>query len=971
MSYRCRGRSFECPKNSRTPRLAFAAALLCATGPFAQASTWTVNRTSDASVGIASNCTSTPQTNNCRLRDAFAASASGDTILFSVATNSVITLLNGPLTLANNLTVDASGSPGLRIDLNSNTRAFIVNSGVTGSISNLIISHAVWPLGDGGGIRNSGSLTLTNVKVDQCIAGTNSTAGNGGGIYNDGQLTLVGSTVSNSTAHGNGGGIYNANVLILESGTNVSTNNATGDGGGIDSSGTLQVTDSTVSGNTAVHGGGILGRPGGTVTLTNSTLSANSASAFGGGVINDAINGGAQGTLTLVNTTLFGNSATITAAGLDNYGVLTLTYATLAGNAGTLLRVSHGTISATNSLVAGACSIAPGALILNSGNFGACPGFTSANPLLGPLQDNGGPTLTSLPGPGSPAIDAVGCAAAPTTDQRGISRPQGSQCDAGAAEVVTCYVKSDAAGTNSGTSWADAYTDLQAALADNHCDQDWVARGVYKPTITSDRSISFNIRPRISVLGGFAGSETKASQRVAIVNPTVLSGDIDNNDTGFNGVDSQTTQIAGNNSFHVVVLDGTTAAGPILNSTLLDGFTITGGAANGAASDASGGGVFCNGAGAGHACSPTLSHILFAGNLATSLGGGIYSDGTGGEASPLVVASTFTGNHSANGGGAFADAAANAPFYVNDTFTGNSAAYGAALYTRFTGAAGTLTVSNITSSGNASSSGGAIAQYCVVGGSPNVALTNVLLWGDSGGPSGSEELVVANCASSPTFTNSIVMGSGGSGAWNPAFGTNGGGNLDVNPTLGPLLDNGGGTPTMLPSAGSPAIDAALDTTCNAAPVNALDQRGITRPLGVHCDIGAVEASPLSLSLTDHTLYLVGGQDTYYVLVLTNPSVVNTVSGIHVTGAASAALDGANTFWSCTPPDANSACSSGSGAFDDLATLGPSTSLVWVIGVTVVANSNEPVATFRVEVSGVGAASDSDILTIFHSGFESP
>jgi hypothetical protein len=113
VSYRCRGRAFECPKNSRTPRLAFAAALLCAIGQFAQASTWTVNRTSDGSVGIASNCTSTPQTNFCRLRDAFAASANGDTIVFNVGTNSVITLSNGPLTLASNLTVDASGSPGL------------------------------------------------------------------------------------------------------------------------------------------------------------------------------------------------------------------------------------------------------------------------------------------------------------------------------------------------------------------------------------------------------------------------------------------------------------------------------------------------------------------------------------------------------------------------------------------------------------------------------------------------------------------------------------------------------------------------------------------------------------------------------------------------------------------------------------------------------------------------------------------
>jgi hypothetical protein len=88
------------------------------------------------------------------------------------------------------------------------------------------------------------------------------------------------------------------------------------------------------------------------------------------------------------------------------------------------------------------------------------------DPMLGPLSDNGGPTQTMALLPGSPAIDAgTSCTA---TDQRGVTRPQGAACEIGAYEVphqsVIYYVKWDANGANNGTSWINAYTDLQSAL---------------------------------------------------------------------------------------------------------------------------------------------------------------------------------------------------------------------------------------------------------------------------------------------------------------------------------------------------------------------------------------------------------------------------------------------------------------------------------------------------------------------------
>jgi len=86
-----------------------------------------------------------------------------------------------------------------------------------------------------------------------------------------------------------------------------------------------------------------------------------------------------------------------------------------------------------------------------------------------------------------------------------------------------------------------------------------------------------------------------------------------------------------------------------------------------------------------------------------------------------------------------------------------------------------------------------------------------------------------------------VQGSGGSSAWSFNLGTDLGGNLDADPKLGPLQDDGGTTETMLPGAGSSAIDHGDAATCSDAPVSGVDQRGVTRPQGAECDIGAVES----------------------------------------------------------------------------------------------------------------------------------
>jgi hypothetical protein len=222
------------------------------------------------------------------------------------------------------------------------------------------------------------------------------------------------------------------------------------DGGGIYNDGTLTLTNSTVSGNSAGQGGGIDNY--GTLTLIHSTVSGNSAAVGGGGIFN-------LGTVTLTNSTVSGNTAegVYSGGGIFNAGRLTLTNSTVSGNT-TLDNVgggifNDGTLTLTNTLVDNDCA---GATVSGGGNLespGNTCGFdqptdqvnvTAEQLKLGPLQDNGGPTMTHALLPGSVAIDVipeadcVDAEGAPlTTDQRGEPRPEtgGTLCDVGAFEV--------------------------------------------------------------------------------------------------------------------------------------------------------------------------------------------------------------------------------------------------------------------------------------------------------------------------------------------------------------------------------------------------------------------------------------------------------------------------------------------------------------------------------------------------------
>lgn len=266
----------------------------------------------------------------------------------------------------------------------------------------------------------------------------------GGGIWNEGTLTLTDCRISGNTAslgtepveEVGGGGIYGGN-LTLERST-VSENRTIGlgadeRGGGI-YGGSATLIDSTVSGNTTGGNGGGIYLGVGKLVLINSTVSGNEAGVMGGGIV-------VRDELIMTNSTVSGNTANDSVNGvLADFGTVTVTSSTIAGDAS----VHGGVWTVTGTLIEGDCLF--GVITSNGYNIES-PGNTCSfdqstdktgvpDPMLGPLQNNGGPTETHALLPGSDAIDQISEAACEIDeDQRGVARPQGPSCDVGAFEV--------------------------------------------------------------------------------------------------------------------------------------------------------------------------------------------------------------------------------------------------------------------------------------------------------------------------------------------------------------------------------------------------------------------------------------------------------------------------------------------------------------------------------------------------------
>jgi len=388
------------------------------------------------------------------LRQALVDAHGGDFINFARTLNGqTITLTSGELLVDKSITISAPGPTYLTLNADGMSRVLHIGPGTTVNISRLTITGGVLLFpneGNGGGVLNDhATLRLTNCAVDF------NGAANGGGIYNDGSSGSATLTIINSTVRGNfspaGAGIFNdgdqgsATLTIINSvvSDNQSTNGSppkdVGVAGGILNGGTLTITNSTVTGNSASNeGGGILN--GGALTVISSTISGNRAGGFGEN--NFPGNGGgifSQGTLTISNSTISGNSAWGDAFKGPGYG---------GGISGAGVEINNSTISDNSATIGGGISaggnVAIGNTILNNnsganidgtvtshgynvssddggGNLNGPGDQINTDPLLGPLQDNGGPTFTHALLPGSPAIDTgdPNFTGPPSSDQRG------------------------------------------------------------------------------------------------------------------------------------------------------------------------------------------------------------------------------------------------------------------------------------------------------------------------------------------------------------------------------------------------------------------------------------------------------------------------------------------------------------------------------------------------------------------------
>jgi hypothetical protein len=411
------------------------------------------------------------------LRQALVDASDGDAINFDPSLNwQTIGLTSGELVIDKNTTIIGPGPNVLRVYRSSQTsfRVFHVMPGSAVTIGDLAISGGDGGQKGGGGILNDHAiLTMDGCAVQSC--GSNL----GGGIYNDGSggsaaLTILNSTVGgNYPARGNyaysaGGGLYNdaenggsATLTIVNS---ILSHNETLEGGGIyNNGGTVTINNSSVNQNSAGmndpfptgFGGGISNY--GTMTITNSTIDNNETWIDGGGIYNGF------GTLTITNSTVSSNRADgehdgnpWACHGGGILGAVTFTNSTLSNNLSSFYgggiygdgAITNSTISGNSALVGGGISTGGGLEIGNTilnntvganidgtvtshgynistddggGNLNGPGDQINTDPMISPLQNNGGPTLTHALPPGSPAINAgdPNFTPPPLYDQRG------------------------------------------------------------------------------------------------------------------------------------------------------------------------------------------------------------------------------------------------------------------------------------------------------------------------------------------------------------------------------------------------------------------------------------------------------------------------------------------------------------------------------------------------------------------------
>ncbi len=796
------------------------------------------------------------------------------------ATAQTITLASGPLDLnSTGGTQSIIGSTaGLSVSGGGSSQVFKIDAGVTASLSALTITRGNSMGADGGGLVNSGNLTLTDCLV---TGNTAFTSGTGGGLENYGSATLTNCVLSGNSAGNEGGGLAgNGTTKLVNCAV---TGNTAAAGGGLFMSGPTTLTGCTLSGNTASGIAGGLETLGGTVTLTNCTVAGNSADG-GGGIYNN-------GPLSLTNCTVTGNSGGAEGGGglFNAHNPATLTNTIVAGN-------TNG--SAAPSDIGGGINVSGTYNLIGTGGSGGLSNGVAGNivgvasPGLATLAYYGGPTQTVALLPGSPAIGKGTKVAGVTTDQRGF--PLDSPVDIGAFQVDSNALVVNTPFEGSGVPFGAL--DLAAAvrLADLEPGSHTItfdpkvfatpqtitlssgqlelsntsgtqtitgpAAGVTIKAAAASRvfQVDGGVTASLSGLtltGGSAdqGGDLLNSGTLTLTNCTLSGGKATKDGGGIASLGTLTMTgctVTGSNSNNgggiasyaqatltncTLSSNGANMGGGLFstNTLILTGCTVTG---NGATQD---GGLFSSGGatltscsitndhgnqagGIGNAGTMTLTNCAITGDTAVhGAGGGVVNNGT------LTLTNcdlSKDGVGSYGNGGALANYAS--ATLTNCTVSGNSVGQQAFLGNGGgvqNSAVGTVTFIDCTLSGNNANKGGGLYNL------GTATLTNTIVAGNGNYPGGPSDIGGSKNVSG-TYN---LIGTGGSGGLTNGFGNNIVGVSSAG--LDPLGSYGGPTQTMALLPGSPAIGKGTSVSGVTT-----DQRGMAR--GASVDIGAYQYS---------------------------------------------------------------------------------------------------------------------------------
>lgn len=851
--------------------------------------------------------------------------------------------------------------PGITVHVSNLTITHGKYSGLGGGIyssGTLTLDHVVVSNNQatgnaGGGIYNAGSLTITNGVLSY-----NTAWDVGGAIYNNqgSSLSLTDVVVDHNQAGGAGGGLYMPNpglstpagIYILN---RVSiTNNSAGAlsaGGGIFLTASASISNTLIADNTAYGAGGIIWMDNDlttfvpvTITLTNVTVSGNSAVDSSGGMLTYFTQ--ASDSATMNNVTIADNHQTNpTGAGAGGYradygpALVNVKNTLIAGNTQAAAGGGADCYGTFNSLDYNLIQDTSGCTI----NGTTTHNITGVSAALGILAYHGGfadtmPLLT-----GSPAIDAGNDATCAGIDQRGASRPQGAHCDIGAFEY-------------------GAYNWVVNTLLDHDdgvCDSDCTLREAVTYA-TDGETVSF--APGLSGTITLGGSALNINNNITITGPGASTLSVSGNDTTeVFVIYGKTVQISNLTITHGYVMDGD--GGAINNwggNLTLDHVVVSNSQAQYTSSGGRGGGIFNYG-------SLTVTNSAISYNTASKLGGGIYGDydtaslsltnttldhnasyDSGGGlyiANPQGATATYTldrvsvtdNNASGSGGGGiFLGASANISnsLIANNSTNGVSGAGGGIEIKEAGGSDSPVTIllTNVTVSGNTSIRQGGGMDVSLQNASDSVTLNNVTIANNhvnnSAGPSPIGGGGIYAAGIKPIDLENTILAGNTSAA--PAVGPDCDGTLNSldynlignlasctlngttshtligNPMLDTLKDNGGPTLTMSLLVSSPAFDAGDDATCAAT-----DQRGVARPIGAHCDIGAFEGDsipPTVLSSVRASANPTNAASVNFTVTFSEPvtgvdlgDFALTTSG--VSGATLSGFSGSNAVYTVT------------------------------------------------------------------------